>query len=179
MEALSTVYTFFAGKPQIKIANSTYNDIWARVEAERKYLSEIEAKIAANVKGVDVSLTPKAKFEWMTQNTGYSRIASEEWLHFDVPQGGMECYVSVVDSDGKVFGTAKCFRATNGTYFNVVVCDDYVMRQGFKNKTFRCSEGRKEYYGPVVCYGCGKHECKSPETEGSDGWCGIGGKRGL
>lgn len=155
----------------VKIANSTFNDVWVRVEAERSYLVEIETNIRAKIKSVHLSVGRKEKYEHIAQEAGYSRIPSQEFINFDVPHEKYECYVSAFDSDGKLFGNAKCFRATHNTYFNIVLCSDYAMRKGFKNKIYRCAEGSQEYWGPFQCPGCGTQKCKSPVISGSDGWC--------
>lgn len=155
----------------VKIANSTDNDVWVRVEAERSYLVESETNVTAKIKVVDVSFGRKEKYVHIMKEAGYNRITSRQFSHFDVPGGKNECYVSACDSNGKLFGTAKCFRATYGTYFNIVLCSDYAMRKGFKNKIFRCAEGSQEYWGPFVCPGCGRKKCKNPVISGSDGWC--------
>ena len=159
----------------VKIANSTFKDVWVKVDANRRYVVEREnsVKQKIEVKGVKVGVEAgmKEKFENIVVEVGYSRIPSREFLSFDVPQGEDECYISAVDSDGVWFGSAKCFRATYDSYFNVVLCSDHAMRKGFKNKIFRCAEGTQEYWGPHVCPGCGTKKCESPESSGSDGWC--------
>ena len=158
-------------KASVKIANSTYKDVWIKVDSDRAYLVETQRKLTAEIKGVQLGVESTKKFDWIKQTCGYSRIPSNDFINFDVPQGKMECYVSAFDADGNWFGDAKCFRATNGTYFNVVLCDDFAMRKGFKNKCFRCAEGSQEYWGPAFCPGCRTHECMTPIVSGSDGWC--------
>lgn len=159
------------GSASVKIANSTYNDVFVKVDSDRNYLVGIQADVSAEIKGVKLSESTAEKFAWITQKSGYSRIPSNAFINYDVPQGKFECYVSAIDSDGKWFGEAKCFRATNYSYFNVVLCTDYAMRKGFKNKCFRCAEGSQEYWGPASCPGCGTHKCTTPVVSGSDGWC--------
>ena len=168
----------------VKIANSTLKDAWVRVEAERKYLVALEEsvkqKIGVTVAGVGASaeaeVGKKEQYAHIAQQAGYNRVPSAEYINFDVPHDKYECYISAFDSEGEWFGSAKCFRATNLSYFNVVLCSDHAMRKGFKNRTFRCAEGMQQYWGPFCCPGCGTQRCKSPESSGSDGWCAKVGK---
>lgn len=166
----------------IKIANSTYDDVWVRVDSDRDYISQIhmqaEAEFKAAKASVKGSLSGTVNYEWTKQVAGYSRIPSGDsgYLSFDVPQGKNECWVTAFAANGNFFGGPKCFRATYNTYFNIVLCSDYVMRKGFKNTIWRCAEGSQQYWGPFVCPGCGVQKCKDPVTSGpSDGWCGRRG----
>ena len=61
---------------------------------------------------------------------GFTRIPAREWIDFDVPQGGDECWVSAFSSDGHSFGGPKNYGTKNKTFFNIVFCDDYAMRKG-------------------------------------------------
>jgi hypothetical protein len=164
------------GKPSVKIANSTYNDMWVSVDSERQYITEVDVKARAEYNAFKASGSVSMKYEWTKQVSGYTRIASENFFTFDVPHEKYECYVTAFDEKGNFFGGPQCFRAVNGTYFNIVMCDDHCMRRGFKNKIFRCAEGMQEYYGPFVCPGCKTKKCQDPRRSGSDGWCGKLGK---
>ena len=160
------------GSASINVANSTNAVMWIKVDSDRDYITELNVKATAEYKAVKGSVSATTKYEWTKQVPGYSPVSSGESISFDVPQGKDECWVTAYDADGNFFGGPKCFRSTNGTYFNIVMCDDHNMRKGFKNKMFRCAEGSKEYWGPFVCPGCKTQKCKDPKRSGSDGWCG-------
>jgi hypothetical protein len=178
-----------AGPMSVTVSNSTYDKVWVCVKADEEYINMIQHDAATEVAKIKALGSRTAESSWVGEKSGYRLLNSGDSLKFDIPQGKVECYVTVFDQDGNFFGGPQCFRATNGvnvypinyrfppTFFKVVICPDKTMRKGFKNHTFRCWEGPQEYYGPKFCEGCGKQKCLYPVRDGpSDGYCKLAAK---